>query len=209
MEISPRLLFFLFAYSFFFGILLGWIYDLFRVMRMLFGETFSFCKRTPYLYQKSIPILNRPLKQSTFLDQRRWIRRGVLFLGDLAILLLAGIGLAVLCFHFNQGRFRFFTVPLLLLGFGLYRVTVCRIFLLFSEKILFLLRAIFSVVFYLVFRPFLVFFRILALFFKKIYANLIFSIAKIKEMLYNNRRKKSLLKKAQKAFLQFLFFTEG
>lgn len=206
MEISPKLLFLLLVYSFAFGALMGGIYDFFRLLRMLLGESFLHGSQVERLYEKKIPLLKRPLKRIQFLDQKRLVRHGVVFCFDSVILMLAGIGLAILCYHFNQGRFRFFTLPVSFLGFAFYRFTIGRVTLFLGERLAFLIYVLFAVLFFTFCHPFVIFARNIAIFSKKIYIKLFFSIAKMKQKLYNRRRKNSLLKKAQKGFLYRSFF---
>ena len=125
----------------------------------------------------------------------------MVFVSDLLMLCFAAIGLAVLCYHLNNGRFRFYTIPMSACGFFLYRITLGRVVMMFSEGVVFLLRTFFLIVFYLFSRPFVIFARIMGKFFKKIYINLIFSIAKMQKILYNKDRKEDLLKNARKGFL--------
>lgn len=199
MEISPYLLFLLLVYSFAWGLILGGIYDGFLFLRMLFGEFATTTKITAQ-YEKKPRPWNKPIKRLTFLAHKR-IRNSVVFTLDSVLLLISGCGIAVLCYHFNHGQFRVFSLLSCLSGFLFYRISIGRIVFFLFQKLIFLFYMFLSVFLDWISRPFVIFARIFTFFLKKLYISFLFSIAKIKELLYNKSRKKELLKKARKGFL--------
>ena len=198
MEISPYLLFLLLLYSIFFGITVGLVGDAFRLIRMLLGESAATSAGMRKLYEKELPFLHRALKPCG--KRSKLLFRFLIFFCDVLVFCFSAAGLAVLCYHFNSGRFRFYKVFACLGGFLGYRFALGKVVLYFSEGIIFLFRAFFCVVFYLFSRPFVAFARILANIFKKLYTNLRFSIAKSQKILYNRRRKKGLLADSRRGF---------
>ena len=151
-------------------------------------------------FEKKPWLWNKPIKRLTFLTHKR-IRNSVVFALDSVLLLIAGCGIAVLCYHFNHGQFRVFTLLSCFGGFLFYRVSIGRIAFFLFPKLVFLFYVVVTVFLSWILRPFVIFARIFAIFLKKVYISFLFSIAKIKELLYNKSRKKELLKKARKGFL--------
>ena len=108
MEISQRLLCFLFLASFAFGILLGLFYD--------------------FLYLLRFFIFHSSGRERAAADLRR-VRSGMpvrifLFFEDLIFIFFGGMGLLLLIYLINDGVFRLWGPGGLLAGFYVYRVTV-------------------------------------------------------------------------------------
>ena len=113
MEISQRLLCFLFLSSFAFGILWGILYDLLYLVRFfIFNQT----DENATLARSCIP-------------RRKILFRIFLFFGDFLFVLLGGIGLLLLLYLINDGVFRMWGPCGMLAGFYVYRVTVSSLIL--------------------------------------------------------------------------------
>ncbi|MBQ5634604.1 MAG: hypothetical protein IIV11_06955, partial [Clostridia bacterium] len=61
----------------------------------------------------------------------------VINLGDLLCVLVAAIGLILINYGYNSGRFRFFTVAALAVGFIFYRLSIGRLLILVVEPLAF------------------------------------------------------------------------
>lgn len=108
MEISQRLLCFLFLASFAFGILLGLFYDFLYLLRF---------------------FVFHPSGRETTVADLKSVRLGMpvrifLFLEDLIFILCGGTGLLLLVYLINDGVFRLWGPGGMLAGFYVYRVTV-------------------------------------------------------------------------------------
>lgn len=108
MEISQRLLCFLFLASFAFGILLGLFYDFLYLLRF---------------------FIFPPSARKTATTDSRNLRLGIpvrifCFFEDLIFILFGGMGLLLLVYLINDGVFRLWGPGGLLAGFYVYRVTV-------------------------------------------------------------------------------------
>ncbi len=131
MEISQTALMLLYFYSFLLGLFLGAVYDCFRITRIFFGVHYS-RSTAKRLRMRALPLL-KPQKE-------RHSTKGLgilMFFEDLLFSLLAGSSLVILLYERNNGKFRFLVVVFLLLGFVIYRETLGRIVMLFSEGIAF------------------------------------------------------------------------
>ena len=142
MGISQSALGVLYLYAFLLGVLLGAVYDVLRITRVFFGVHYSY-RMAERLRNLRLPLLPPRTKR------RESRALGiVVFVEDLLFCLLAGVLLVLLFYEKNHGIFRF---PVFLCsggGFLLYRVTVGRLIMLFSQVIAF---AIESAVRYLLF----------------------------------------------------------
>lgn len=122
MEISQKLLCFLFLASFAAGIALGVIYDLLCLTRMLPG------------------FAPKPASVNGELTKRQrasiLLERFLLFIEDLGFALLGGIGLLLLLYLINDGIFRFWAPLGMACGFFVYRVTLGRLLMAVSEVLI-------------------------------------------------------------------------
>lgn len=146
MDISQSALAWLYLYALLLGMGLGAFYDVFRITRVFLGVHYS--RRTARRLQElRLPFLT-PHKKHT---ESRALGI-VVFLEDLFFCVFTGIALVLLFYAANNGKFRF---PVLLcagVGFLLYRGTIGRPVMLFSEVIAFLIEtAIRYIVFFLLF----------------------------------------------------------
>ena len=136
MDISQSALAWLYLYALLLGIGLGTFYDVFRITRVLLGVHYS-RRAARRLQAIELPFLT-PKKRNS---ESRALGV-VVFFEDLAFCLFAGIALILLFYQANNGKFRF---PVLLCtgaGFLLYRATLGRLVMLFSEVIAFLIETL-------------------------------------------------------------------
>ena len=103
MEISQTTLVILLVYSVVLGGATGIFYDICRIFRVAVGVRYT-DRSYPRLQGLKLPILKRGL----FHTPRRWVQTVVVAAGDLFTLLFAAIGMIILSYAYNSGRFRFF-----------------------------------------------------------------------------------------------------
>lgn len=134
MEISQKLLCFLFLSSFAVGIVLGVLYDLLSVSRMLFRLA--------------------PVKRGESMGKAGRICGAVLlFVEDLCFALVIGISLLLLLYFINDGVFRWIAPAGLGCGFFVYRVTLGRLMAGLSEALVLLLHRLLRRVLCLLWMP--------------------------------------------------------
>ena len=204
MEISPIRLLYLLLSSFFLGVGVGAVYDVHRIVRIFFGVQYS-KKRPSELLLRPLPMVGRPLGE---IRQRKWkncFLSVLIFLQDVFFFCLAGVGIVILNYAYNDGQFRFYTVVALLLGFLSYYFTIGKLVIYLSEWIVFFLRAAFSILFFLLLQPVIKLFTLVSFIMKKIISNLQKSIAKKRKKVYNINKEKDCLCAAKQGFLSEKF----
>ena len=138
-----------------------------------------------------------------FIMRRLLVPRKVLagivrFVGDLLLLVAAGIGLVLLCYYFNKGEVRFFTVLGLAAGFFVWRTVPSRIFILTASAFLRILFAIIR----RILAPLVKIFKYLVNILRKSIYSMQKVLAKIMIMVYNIRVKKTVLKRSRDGFIR-------
>lgn len=200
MEISPIRLLWLLICSCGFGLAVGVLMDLHRLIRVCFGVRYSE-KTWEKLYAKPLPILRRPLRPSKPTKAKRLCLNTLIFLQDVLLLTVTAIGVVLLNYYFNQGRFRIYTVAAVLLGFLLYYFTIGKLTMLCSEGIVWLVRSVVTVIFVLISRPIAVFVGFFGKNVKKLMKKIRKAIAKKRKRVYNKYKEKNALEKAEHGFL--------
>lgn len=200
MEISPFLLTLLLSWSFAFGLILGIVNDVNRIIRVFCGVKYSE-KRFGRLYELVLPVVHRPLSK----NENKFHKKALavlIFFQDIAFFIFAGIGIILLNYEFNEGRFRFFTVIAVILGFLLYYFTIGKIVMTVSEGIAFFVKATLLIVFCAILRPICFIGKFFAKKIKKITRFSNIAIAKFRKKLYNKYKKKDMLQKSLDGFLK-------
>lgn len=190
MEISPYQLTLLLSWSVAFGLVLGVLNDLNRIIRAFWGVKYS-KKHLDKMYSLKLPIYNKAIGCRN--DSTKSISLQVMmFFQDILFFIAAGVGIIVLNYEFNNGSFRFFTVFAVILGFLIYYFTLGKLVMIASEVIVFLIKASFLIVFSIICKPIVFFWRFFVKKSKKIISFLNNALAKIRKRLYNNNRKKEI-----------------
>ena len=148
MAISQGALAWLYLCAGLLGLTLGALYDLLRITRVFLGVHYS--RRTA----RRLRGLRLP-----FLSPRSKKRESralgvVVFFEDLFYCLFAGIAIILLFYECNNGKIRYPVFLMIALGFLLYRYTLGRIVMLFSEAIVFVLETAVRYVFFFLLCPF-------------------------------------------------------
>ena len=179
MEISQITLAIMLFYSFLFGIAVGVFYDLNRIVRVFFGVRYT--KRAyGRLYGIRLPISKREIVMG---KSKGFLQSLVINLGDLLCVLVAAIGLILINYGYNSGRFRFFTVAALIVGFLLYRFGIGRLVILITEPVAFICKYVFLSICDLLLSPLRKFCILIYKFVKKISSLYIFTLEnKIKKL---------------------------
>ena len=183
MEISQITLAIMLFYSFLFGIAVGVFYDLNRIVRVFFGVRYT--KRAyGRLYGIRLPISKREIVMG---KSKGFLQSLVINLGDLLCILVAAIGLILINYGYNSGRFRFFTVAALFIGFLLYRFGIGRLVILITEPVAFICKYVFLSICDLLLSPLRKICNHIYKFVKKISSLYIFTLENKIKKLYNIR----------------------
>ncbi len=155
------------------------------------------------MYARDLPIIHRPLS----VRERGKIGDGALsvliFFQDLFLFAFAAVGCVLLHYEYNSGRFRFFSIPAMVLGFLLYYFTVGKLIMALSERIVFVIKAALLILGNIFLRPILAFCRFFNKKLTKIAKNFRKVIANRTKRLYNKGKKKEWLRKACRGFISF------
>lgn len=200
MEISPYELTRLLFYSFVFGMVMGCLHDVNRIIRIFFG-----IRRTGKIFEKLYEIDMPFRKGKRMLRERKKAGRSIeiiiTFLGDILWWLFAAVGIILLNYFFNKGVFRAFTVFGMAVGFVLYYFTLGKLVMMLAEAIVFALKYTFFALCGVLGYPFCIFLRIFLKIFKKAAYLLGNSLEKWRKKMYNIMGRKKMLQKASRAFL--------
>ena len=199
MEISPIKLAMLLFYSFLFGIGMGAFYDANRIIRVFCGCRYSE-NRFEKLYLLKLPFINRPITRKSNRGFRKNVQLAVVFLGDMICVVVSAIGILILNYAYNSGRFRFFTVFGVLIGFLLYYFTVGKLIMLISEPIAILIKYVFLSFLVIFGYPFKTFFCFAVKKLKKYVFLYSFTLENRAKKLYNIEEKKYLVEMSKNGF---------
>ena len=183
MEISQITLAVMLLYSFLFGIAVGILYDVNRIVRVLFGVRYT-NKAYSRLYSLKLPIS----KNNLIIGSNKGFWQSlVINLGDVFCVIIATVGVILINYGYNSGRFRFFTVAALIVGFVIYRFSIGRILILVAEPIAFFCKYIFLSICDLLALPLRKTIALVRKFVKKISSLYIFTLENKTKKLYNIR----------------------
>ncbi len=147
MEISQGSLARLYFYALLLGIAAGFLYDLLRITRVFLGVHYS-RRAAKRLGSIKLPLLG--------VRRRRGESRAlgtVVFVEDLLFCLAVGVAMILLFYGTNNGRIRMLAFVAAGAGFLLYRATVGRLVMLFSEIIAFCVETAFRYAFFFLLYP--------------------------------------------------------
>ena len=155
-----------------------------------------------------IPLVGRRLGEIGAGRVKRTLLPMMIFLQDVILFVFSAVGISILLYYFNYGRFRLFSVFATLLGFVAYYFTAGKLVMLFSEGIICLLRMTGMLFFYLATRPFIFLWRWIRAVTLKFLGKIREAIAKRRKRLYNIRMISRLMKEAEFGFLTGADMTE-
>ena len=199
MEISPYMLMLLLIYSFFFGMSAGAFNDINRIIRAFLGVRYSKYSFDD-LYLKKLPIVRKPLERKELTQVKERLLSVIIFAQDVFLFIYLGCGVVVLNYYLNRGQFRLYTIAAAIAGFAIYYFTIGKIVILASEVIIFFIRAVFKVVFFVIFHPILLMFKKIFKAIKKIRIKIKTSLAKKRNIRYNENKQKELEALARRGF---------
>lgn len=132
------------------------------------------------------------------LERKKTLRAIFGFIGDFALPAVAGVGLVLLCYYFNKGEIRFFSVFGIIAGFFCWRFTFSK---LFKHILHLILTTVFSII-RLMLTPVMKIFELLVNIIQKFIYFIYKVLAKSIVLMYNIIVKRGVLKRADKGFLK-------
>ncbi|MBQ1244393.1 MAG: spore cortex biosynthesis protein YabQ [Clostridia bacterium] len=140
-------------YSLFLGLFLGCAYDVIRLSRIAVGVRYKNVSETPFDFS-SLRIVGRYIKKGDAKEKRGNFLSVFICIGDILFFVFAAICISVFTYHFNSGEFRFFILFGAVLGFLLYYLTLGRVVLYLSSKIILFIKILLLYTSFFVFYPF-------------------------------------------------------
>ena len=140
MEISQFSFILLAVYSIFFGALLGVVYDLIRVTRVLFGAEREGNGKTDFRYIE-LPIIKRKAYPEKSNKLSGFLLNVWIAVGDVIFAVSCGVLAIMIAYAYNSGKVRAVIFIGLILGFLAYYFTIGRLVMRASELITFLIRS--------------------------------------------------------------------
>lgn len=123
--------------SFLCGTILGAVYDVFRIARLILGMSPGAGVSFETLYKREYPLIGRISRGN---EKRKKYESVILFFQDILFMLIATALLLILFFFRNDGKFRLIVILVSVLGFVCYYISIGRLVIRFSELIVFALR---------------------------------------------------------------------
>ncbi len=196
MEISPYMLTLLLVYSFLFGAFAGALNDAGKIFRALLLEGTS-TKRQQKLCDIKLVLIGRlpQKKESKALPV-------IIFLCDVLLFLCIGCGIAILNYYFNKGQMRLYTITAVAVGFLFYYFTIGKIISVFSDYLVFFLRAVTAISLKLFLTPFAIAFGCLKKIILLLVRKIVFALEKKAMIRYNEREVRHLRKLSERGFTQ-------
>lgn len=183
MELSPVLLSKLLFYSLLWGLALGAINDVSRIIRVFLGVRYS-KRRFDKLY--SLLKFEKRIK----VKKNSILLNIVILLQDIVLFVIAAFGIVILNYYLNDGEIRIFTVASMLIGSVLWYMTLGKLMIAFSEPIVVLIKFVVYSIIKFICIPMRYIIMLVARVYKKICAKVIKTIANNRNMRYNNRKKR-------------------
>ena len=142
MEISQLSFVLLAVYSLCFGVVLGVIYDIMRVQRVLLGAEYRGNKSKVDYRNIKLPIIKKKAYSEKFDRFFKSFLNIYIAVGDVLFVTACGAAVVLVAYAYNSGRVRVIIYLGLLFGFLAYYFTVGKIVMRLSQLIAFVVRSI-------------------------------------------------------------------
>lgn len=139
------------VYSLLYGVVLGAVYDAFRIGRIFFGINYV-NRFTGHIKCIKLPLISNPMLNDAIGKSQRY-KNTVVFIGDVLYFVLITPPSTVFVYAFNNGNVRWYLFFGIVAGFATYYFTVGRLVISVSEYIVFSVKVLFSYVAYFTVRP--------------------------------------------------------
>ena len=143
MEISQLSFVLLAMYSVCFGVVLGVIYDIIRIQRVILGAEYGEDDKGKIDFRNiELPIINKKAYSVKFDKISKRFLNIYFAIGDVVFVSMCGVAVVLVAYAYNSGRVRLVVYLGLLVGFLTYYFTVGRLVMRISHFISFALRSI-------------------------------------------------------------------
>lgn len=184
MEIFPDILAKMLLVSFLFGGQLGVLFDIGRTLRLLFSNAPENVKLKK-LYSAKLPFSKNAMSLTDGKKSGKLIMNITVFLCDLFLSAYAVIGLVVINYSYNDGKFRMFTVLGAAVGFLIYYFSFSKVLLFLFEGGFFFLKYAIMSIFDFLRKPILYIYNKFVKKIKKMCGKFRFRIEKKRKEVYN------------------------
>ena len=184
MEIFPDILAKMLLVSFLFGGQLGVLFDIGRTLRLLFSNAPENVKLKK-LYSAKLPFSKNAMSLTDGKKSGKLITNITVFLCDLFLSAYAVIGLVIINYSYNDGKFRMFTVLGAAVGFLIYYFTFSKVLLFLFEGGFFFLKYAIMSIFDFLRKPMLYIYNKFVKKIKKMCGKFRFRIEKKRKEVYN------------------------
>ena len=191
----------LLIYSFLFGMSAGVFNDISRIIRAFWGVRYS-KKSFERLYELKLPLVGR---LGSGRAEGKWNKRFlgvIIFFQDILLFGYFACGVVVLNYYLNRGQLRLYTVAVAAAGFAVYYFTLGRLLMLLSEGVIFFIRAALNILLHIIFRPFVLLFRLIFKIFGRVSKKLRSAIEKKASLRYNKEKQRELTQLSLQGFLK-------
>ena len=198
MRISPILLARLLLYSFLFGVFLAILNGAARSATALIDGKSLFKSSALERWLSGLYPARREEKRQPKII--RCVRYAYTFVVDLAIFILMGAGIILLCYYLNSGEFRGFCVLGVGLGFLLCRLTIGRMIALVFGELMILVRGIAFWSFKIILLPLTIFLKKCKKLLKILAIKISNALEKKEKVLYNDNELLYIYTLSEKGF---------
>lgn len=153
MEFSPKLLAGLVVQAIILGGVLGFLYSLLRISRVLLGGRGQYPVSRKF-EETEFPIIGKCLLKRKKRRSARIFLMLIAFLEDVLFCVIVALGIVLLAYVGNNGRIRWFMPLGVLCGFVLFELTAGRIIAAFSELLAVVIRLFVRYLIFFVLFPF-------------------------------------------------------
>lgn len=195
MEISPFNIIKLVLTSLALGGVMGSINDIQKLIRALVfyenaNETLS--SKIELDQENEAPLRKR----------KAWILYAFTFIQDILFFALMGIGIVIINYYFNNGRFRIYAPVSAFIGFLIYYLTVGRIWDKIHNSIAGAFRRLILMILAIIFKPITIVCLFFGIIVKKFCKKVYKTIAKRQKKVYNKNKVKQVVKNASLGFVE-------
>jgi hypothetical protein len=180
------------------GVLLGIVYDIFRIARI---------SRMPYIAPEGrfYEIIKIPERKKTLPGFVSVSDKLLTFAEDIVFWIIASVAEVLFIYHINGGAVRVYFIMCTFSGAALYFFTVGKITMYFSVRIIFLLRCLLYWTFYIIIYPIRLILRFIVNVWRFIANNTIAPIKRIikkrRLLSYSKKRISCILMQSKKGFI--------
>lgn len=189
-------------YAFFLGVGFGFLYDVFRITRVVVGvEYLGVAKKsTDYLYSRTYPLIGKIERREN--KAKKYFLDIFVGVGDIIYCLLVGVAFCIFLYYSNDGIFRWHSLAAAVCGFFVYYKTLGAILITFAEIICIFLKIISKILLFAIAFPFKFMYNIIISILKFLFRPISKAFVLRYRRIVTQHKMKILLVKAKSGFLE-------